>query len=75
MYHLKQSQDGQHFFVLVASNHQTIMTSETYSSRKAAVDGIQAAIKAGMTATNTSWDYIDATSDSGNKVKKLFTDK
>jgi uncharacterized protein YegP (UPF0339 family) len=75
MYHLKQSQDGQHFFVLVASNHQTIMTSETYSSRKAAIDGIQAAIKIAMTAINTAWDYIDATSDNGNKVKKRFNDK
>ena len=73
MYHLKQSQDGQHYFVLVAANHQIILTSETYTTRNAAIDGIKAAIKAAMTATSTSWDYVDTTGL--DKVKKNFTDK
>ncbi|ENM5853497.1 YegP family protein [Vibrio mimicus] len=40
VYELKKSTNGQFYFVLKASNGQVIVTSETYTSKQNALNGI-----------------------------------
>jgi hypothetical protein len=42
-YILKAASDGKFMWNLRAGNHEVILTSETYSSKQAAIDGIAAA--------------------------------
>lgn len=45
MIKLKQSKDGQWYFIVVAKNGRTLLTSETYKKRISAEKGIRAAVK------------------------------
>ncbi|MFM9269982.1 YegP family protein [Halomonas elongata] len=40
-YELKQATDGQYHFTLKAGNHEVILTSERYTTRSAAENGIE----------------------------------
>jgi uncharacterized protein YegP (UPF0339 family) len=40
-YTLKKSSNGKFRFNLVADNHQTVLTSETYNQREGALNGIE----------------------------------
>jgi uncharacterized protein YegP (UPF0339 family) len=40
-YELKQSEDGQFYFNLIAANNATILTSERYTSKSGAENGIE----------------------------------
>ncbi|HPF27231.1 MAG TPA: YegP family protein [Steroidobacteraceae bacterium] len=51
-FQLKQSSSGQYMFNLKAGNHETILTSQLYSSKAAAEGGIEAVRKNAVTDTN-----------------------
>ncbi len=40
-YHLKRTSDGQYMFNLLAGNHEVILTSERYTSKASALNGIE----------------------------------
>jgi hypothetical protein len=40
-YELKKSSDDQYYFNLVAANNETILTSERYTSKSSAMNGIE----------------------------------
>lgn len=46
---IKPSKDEKFYFILVAANGQTLVTSETYESKQACSDGIEAVIRCVMT--------------------------
>lgn len=51
-YELKQTKSGKFFFNLKAANHKVILTSETYESRAAALNGIKSVQKNGTNKAN-----------------------
>lgn len=40
-FELRRSSDSQYYFVLKAGNHEVIATSETYTTKQSAQNGIQ----------------------------------
>ena len=60
-YVLKKAANGQYMFNLKAGNHEIILTSETYSSKAAAQDGIGSVQKNSPTDSN----YDRKTSSNG----------
>lgn len=51
-YELKQTKSGKFVFNLKATNHKVILTSETYDSRSAAMNGIKSVQKNGTNKAN-----------------------
>ena len=50
-YELKKTSDGQYMFNLHAPNHEVIATSERYTTKRAAEDGIDSVRRNASTST------------------------
>lgn len=60
--------EPEHYFVLKADNHQTIATSEMYSSKQMAIKGIESVQKNGPTSEirdETIWRRLNHRADTG----------